>query len=134
MASLNKVELIGYVGRDPEMKYSQSGMAICKFSIATNDFVRKGETETAWHNVVSFGKQAEVIEQYLKKGSLIFIEGRIAYSEYENKSGQKIKVTDIILANFQFLDQKSGGQVTPGPEQLAQAESEGDSSFDQTPF
>ncbi|MGH7812809.1 MAG: single-stranded DNA-binding protein [Candidatus Binataceae bacterium] len=113
MASVNKVILIGNLGRDPEVRYLPSGQAAASFSIATtevyNDRQGAKQERTEWHNVVVYGKQAENCGQYLKKGRQVYIEGRITYREYEAKDGSgKRKVTDIVAMRVQFLGGKPG--------------------------
>ena len=114
MAGLNKAMLIGNLGKDPEIRYSQQGLAIVKFSIATSEQWTDKNTgdrqeKTEWHNIVAFGKQAEILEKYLSKGSKIFVEGRIQTSTYE-KDGQTRYFTEIVVANFQFLGGKQDNQ------------------------
>ncbi|MBM3329526.1 MAG: single-stranded DNA-binding protein, partial [Calditrichaeota bacterium] len=96
---VNKVILIGNLGRDPEISYLPSGMAVAKFSLATSDSRRKGDNEweeiTEWHRITLFGKQAETAGQYLSKGSQAYIEGRIRYGSYE-RDGIKHNTVDII--------------------------------------
>ncbi|MBU1171983.1 MAG: single-stranded DNA-binding protein [Proteobacteria bacterium] len=113
MASLNKVMLIGNLGRDPEVSYTPSGMAIAKFSIATTDFwtdkatgERKDKTE--WHRIVAFAKLAETCGRYLTKGKQIYVEGRLQTSSYE-KDGITRYSTDIIANTMQFLGAKGEG-------------------------
>jgi single-strand DNA-binding protein len=115
MASLNKVMLIGNLGRDPEVSYTPSGMAIAKFSIATTEFwTDKGTGErkekTEWHRIVAFAKLAETCGRYLTKGKQIYVEGSLRTSSYE-KDGITRYSTDIIANAMQFLGQKGeGGQ------------------------
>ena len=116
MAGLNKVMIIGNLGKDPEIKYAQSGTAICKFTVATSEQWNDKSTgqkqeKVEWHNITSFGKQAETLEKYLKKGSQIFIEGRIQTSTYE-KDGQTKYFTEIVVSSFQFLGEKSNNGQT----------------------
>lgn len=118
MAGLNKVMLIGRLGRDPEIRYSQQGLAVVKFSIATSEqWTDKSSGErqekTEWHRIVIFGKPAETCEKYLSKGSQVYIEGRLQTSSYE-KDGQTHYGTDIVASNFQFLDGKSDNQGSKG--------------------
>jgi len=128
MAGLNKVMLIGNLGRDPEIRYSQQGLAVVNFSLATSEqWTDKTsgdrQEKTEWHNVVVFGKQAETCEKYLSKGSQIYIEGRLQTSTYE-KDGQTHYITKVVVSNFLFLggkqDAKGGGgsgyqKSDPGP-------------------
>ncbi|WP_333664724.1 single-stranded DNA-binding protein [Desulfobacter postgatei] len=117
MAGLNKVLLIGRLGKDPETRYTQSGLAVASFNVATSEKFKKqnGETDerTEWHKCTAFGKQAETIEKYLKKGSQVYIEGRLQTDEYE-KDGVTRYTTKVIVSGFQFLDSKGsqphGGQ------------------------
>jgi single-strand DNA-binding protein len=123
MAGLNKVMLIGRLGRDPEIRYSQQGLAVVNFSIATSEYWTDKTTgdrqeKTEWHNIVVFGKQAETCEKYLSKGSQIYVEGRLQTSNYE-KEGQTHYMTKIVVSNFQFLGSKQdnqggGGQYQQG--------------------
>ncbi len=115
MASLNKVMIIGNLGRDPEVSYTPGGLAVAKISIATtekwNDKATGEKREkTEWHRVMFFGKQAETVGRYMTKGKQIYAEGRLQTSSYE-KDGITRYSTDIIASNFQFLGQKqdSGG-------------------------
>jgi len=114
--------LIGRLGRDPEIKYSQAGTAITTFSIATSEKWKdkqsgQDQEKTEWHNLVSFGKQAEILEKYLNKGSQVYIEGRLQTSTYE-KDGQTHYSTKIVVNNFQFLggkqDDQGGNRQAPG--------------------
>lgn len=114
MAGLNKVMLIGNLGRDPEIRYSQQGTAVVNFSIATSEQWTDRNTgerqeKTEWHRIVVFGKQAEVCEKYLSKGSPIYIEGRLQTRNYE-KDGQTHYITEIVVSNFQFLGGRSDNQ------------------------
>ncbi|MBU1343350.1 MAG: single-stranded DNA-binding protein [Proteobacteria bacterium] len=122
MAGLNKVMLIGNLGRDPEIRYSQQGLAVVNFSIATTEQWTDKNTgdrqeKTEWHNIVVFGKQAETCEKYLSKGSQIYVEGRLQTSTYE-KDGQTHYMTKVVASNFQFLggkqDAKGGGSYQGG--------------------
>ncbi|MFC1542099.1 single-stranded DNA-binding protein [Candidatus Latescibacterota bacterium] len=107
---LNKVLLIGNLGNDPEIKYSQSGNAIANISIATTEGRKNanGEWEdyTEWHRVVMFGKLAETCKDYLRKGSKVFIEGRIQTRSWEDKDGKKNYMTEVVGASMLMLDSK----------------------------
>lgn len=109
---VNKVILIGNLGNDPEITYTGGGMAIAKLSLATTK-ARKDRDgnqveETQWHRVVAFGKPGEIIAEYAKKGSQLYIEGEIRYGSYE-KEGVKHYTTDIVVDQFQFLGGGQGG-------------------------
>jgi single-strand DNA-binding protein len=110
----NKVMLVGNLGRDPEMRALPSGQQVANFSLATSrrykdrDGNRKDETE--WHNIVVFGKQAEIAGQYLTKGKMVYVEGRIQTRSWDDKeSGKKQYKTEIICDNFQMLGSKGDG-------------------------
>ena len=114
MAGLNKVMLIGNLGRDPEIRYSQQGTAMVNFSIATSEQWTDKNTgekqeKTEWHNIKVFGRQAEVCEKYLSKGSKVFVEGKLQTRNYE-KDGQTHYITEIVVFNFQFLGGKQDAQ------------------------
>ncbi len=118
MAGLNKVMLIGHLGRDPEIRYTQQGLAVVNFSLATTEQwtdKNSGERQekTEWHRIVVFGKQAEICEKYLSKGRQVYIEGRLQTSTYE-KDGQTHYATDIVASNFQFLGSKGDAPVGGG--------------------
>lgn len=118
MAGLNKVMLIGRLGRDPEIRYSQQGTAVVNFSIATSEQWTDKNTgdrqeRTEWHRIVVFGKQAEICEKYLSKGSQLYVEGRLQTRNYE-KDGQTHYITEIVVANFQFLGEKQESQQGSG--------------------
>lgn len=110
---LNKVMLIGNLGSDPEIKYAASGTAIANFRLATseNRKNREGEweEETEWHRIVIFGKQAEFCKDYLRKGSKVFIEGRIQTRSWDDQSGQKKYSTEIIGLSIILLEPKGVG-------------------------
>jgi single-strand DNA-binding protein len=105
--SVNKVILVGRLGRDPETRYTGGGSAVANFSVATDETYkdRNGERQkrTEWHKIVVWGKQAEIAQQYLKKGSLVFIEGRIQSREWQDKEGQKRTSFEIVANNFRML-------------------------------
>ena len=106
--------LIGRLGRDPEIRYTQQGQAVVNCPLATSEFWNDKNTgerqeKTEWHRIVLFGKQAETFEKYLSKGRQVYVEGRLQTSTYE-KEGQTHYATDIIVNNFQFLDSKGQGQ------------------------
>src|ERR1700733_7529704 len=111
--SVNKVILVGRLGRDPETRYTGSGQAVANFSIATDETYKdkNGERQkrTEWHKIVVWGKQAEIAQQYLKKGSLIFIEGRIQSREWQDKEGQKRTSFEIVASNFRMLGGRADG-------------------------
>lgn len=105
MASLNRVQLIGRVGRDPETRYTSTQTAVCGFSLATSEKV-KDEERTEWHQVSVFGKLAETVDKYVRKGALIYVEGRLQSREYQDKQGAAKKVWEVIADRVTFLDTK----------------------------
>ena len=113
--SVNKVILVGRLGRDPETRYTGSGQAVANFSVATDESYkdRNGERQkrTEWHKIVVWGKQAEIAQQYLKKGSLVFIEGRIQSREWQDKEGQKRTSFEIVANNFRMLGGRAEGAM-----------------------
>jgi len=110
MASINKVILIGRLGKDPEMRFTQSKQAVANFSLATNESWKdKGgqkQEKTEWHNVVLWARLAELASEYLHKGSQVYIEGRLQTRSWDDKDGIKHYTTEIIGQNMQFLDGK----------------------------
>src|SRR5690554_2567477 len=116
--SVNKVTLIGTVGRDPEMRYISGGSAIANFSLATNESYNDKNTgqrveNTEWHRIVAFGKLAEIIQQYVKKGSKLYIEGKLRTNEWE-KDGIKRYSTDIIANEMVMLDRANADNQNSG--------------------
>ncbi len=113
--SVNKVILVGRLGRDPETRYTGAGQAVANFSLATDESYkdRNGERQkrTEWHKIVLWGKQAEIAQQYLKKGSLIFVEGRIQTREWQDKEGQKRTSFEIVANNFRMLGGRAEGAI-----------------------
>lgn len=100
---VNKIILIGNLGRDPELRRLENGTVISKFSLATSEKYN-GQTNTEWHNITLFGKLAELSEQYLKKGHRVYIEGKMTYGEFETKDGQKVKTADVIANTMRFME------------------------------
>ena len=103
----NKVQLIGHVGNDPEIKTFDGGKKLAKLSIATNESYKndKGEKveETQWHNLIAWGKTAETIEKYVVKGKEIAIEGKLTHKSYEDKNGEKRYVTEVVIDEVLLL-------------------------------
>ena len=113
---VNKVILLGNLGKDPEVKYTQSGMAVARFSLATTERAKdkdgNWQDKTEWHNLVAFGRTAEVAGEYLKKGRTIYIEGALRTSSWDDKeSGQKKYKTEIIVNDLVMVGgQRDGGE------------------------
>ena len=113
--SVNKVILVGNLGRDPELRSTPSGQTVCNFSLATTDRFtdRAGQArdQTEWHNVVVWGKQADLCGQYLKKGRQVYVEGRLTTRQYEAKDGTGKRFrTEVVAQRVQFL----GGRPSAG--------------------
>jgi single-strand DNA-binding protein len=129
MANLNKVLLIGRLTRDPELRYIQSGSAVTEFGLATNRewTTPQGEKkeQTCFVDVVVYGKGAEIFNQYMKKGRQVFIEGRLDFSEWKDKDGNRKSKLRVVSENFQFLDsgqkREAGGGSGSGAESAPQA-------------
>jgi single-strand DNA-binding protein len=141
--SLNKVMLIGRLGQDPELKYTPSGVAVASFNLATN-VVWKDESgaqqeRTDWHRIVVWRKLAEICNEYLKKGSKVYIEGRLQTRNYDDKEGKKVYITEVIANDLIMLDSKgNSGERPAAPVEQSVPESvgadEGTQSADDLPF
>jgi len=136
--SVNKVILVGRLGRDPETRYTPSGQGVCNFSLATDETFkdRSGERQkrTEWHKVVLWGKLAEIAQQYLKKGMLVYIEGRIQTRQWDDKTtGQKRTATDIVGNVMRMLTSRaeSGGMAAAASAASATAAGSPDAEFNQ---
>ena len=110
---INKVILIGNLGADPELKYTPSGSAVSNFTLATNESWVDGKGErqekTEWHRIVVWGKLAEICNEYLKKGSKVYIEGRLQTRSWDGQDGNKRYTTEIVARDMQMLDSREGG-------------------------
>ena len=119
MAGVNKVILVGNLGRDPELRYTQGGQAVANFTLATTEswMSKDGQKEerTEWHRIVVWGRIAENCAQYLAKGRSVYVEGRLQTREWEDKEGQKRRTTEVSAQNVQFLGGPRGGQAPSGP-------------------
>ncbi len=108
---LNKVELIGHLGKDPDLRYTPSGTAVATFSLATSEKYKdkegKNVTKTQWHNIVVWKSLAELCGKYLAKGRLVYIEGKIQTRTYDDRDGNKRYITEIIADNVKFLEKNS---------------------------
>ncbi len=112
MASLNKVQIIGNLGKEAEMRYTPSGNPVTTFSVACNrKYEQDGQSkeEVEWFNVVTWNKQAESCNQYLSKGSLVYVEGRLHTRSWDGQDGQKHYRVEVIASQVIFLDRKQGG-------------------------
>jgi single-strand DNA-binding protein len=115
--SVNKVILVGRLGRDPELKYTPSGAPVAKFSLATDESFKDktGEKQerTEWHNIVAWNKLAEICGEYLTKGKLVYIEGSIRSHEYQDQAGNKRTAYEIIARDMQMLGSKGDSERMP---------------------
>jgi single-strand DNA-binding protein len=120
MASVNKVILIGNLGRDPEVRYMPSGDAVANITLATTetwkDKAGEKQEQTEWHRVAMFGKTAEIAGEYLKKGSQVYIEGRLQTRKWTDKEGQERYTTEIRADRMQMLGSRSGGSERMAPQ------------------
>jgi len=137
--SVNKVVLVGNLGKDPEMRYTQNGGAVANFSIATTESWKNKQTgeyenKSEWHNIVVFGKFGEMVGQYLKKGAKVYVEGKLQTNKWQGQDGQDRYKTEIIANDIQMLDartqnagqgqpyqggQQAGGYQSAAPQQAA---------------
>ena len=112
MKSLNKVQIIGNLGADPDVRYTAAGDAVVNLSVATDEGYKKKDgtqvDKTEWHRVVAYGKLAEIMEKYLKKGSKVYVEGKIQTKKWQDKSGQDRYTTDCVVRDMLMLDGKGG--------------------------
>ncbi len=121
MASVNKVILIGNLGRDPELRYTKDGRGVANFTLATNERWRdkdgNNQERTEWHRVVVWGKDAENCAQYLQKGRSVYVEGRLQTREWEDRDGNKRQTTEVVAQAVRFLGGRGegGGQRPASP-------------------
>ena len=131
MAGVNKAIIVGNLGRDPEMRATQSGTQVANFTVATsrayNDSNGQRQVETEWHRVVAFGRLAEICGQYLHKGKQVYIEGRLQTRSWEDQQGQKRYTTEVVARDMQML-----GRVGDAPD-VPSGGGGGGGGFDQEP-
>ncbi|GAB4285608.1 MAG: single-stranded DNA-binding protein [Marinilabiliales bacterium] len=129
--SVNKVILIGNLGRDPEIKALNNGRKVASFSLATNETYKnrdgQKQTNTEWHNIVFYSPLAEIAESYLKKGSQVYIEGKITYRQFDDKDGNKRYITEIVGRELTMLG-RAKADTTEEP--VAPPEDENEQNFD----
>lgn len=115
MASFNKVIIVGYLGRDPEIRYTADGTPVCSFSVATTERKKdkSGEFQdvTTWFRVSVWRRQAELANQYLSKGKQVYIEGRLSANEYQDRDGNTRTSLDVQASDIQFLSSRSEGEA-----------------------
>jgi single-strand DNA-binding protein len=137
---LNKVMVIGHLGRDPEMRYTPSGRPVTTFKVATsrswNTANGERHSETEWFNVVTWGNLAEICKQYLTKGKQVYIEGRLQTRHWEDKEGVKHSTIEIVANEMIMLGERreANNHAPAGEEPVASEESEGQSGEDEFPF
>lgn len=127
MKGVNKAIILGHLGKDPEIRYTQDGKAIANLTVATSEQWKKdGEKQekTEWHRVVAFGRLAEIMGEYLKKGSQVYIEGKIQTRKWQDKDGQDRWTTEIVAGDMQML----GSKAQPNANQQAVDTGHGDTS------
>ena len=128
MASVNKVIIVGNLGKDPESRYMPNGDAVCNITVATTDTWKDKQTgekkeATEWHRIVFFRKLAEIAGQYLKKGSPVYIEGALKTRKWQDKDGQDRYTTEIVAENMQMLGgRKDGGSAPDNDSRQASAQ------------
>lgn len=120
MASVNKVIILGNLGRDPEVRYTPSGSAVCNLRIATtrnwkNRDSGERQEETEWHSVVMYDRQAEIAGEYLKKGRPVYIEGRLKTRKWQDKEGRDTYTTEVVADNMQLLGGRDDGDSDQAP-------------------
>ncbi len=113
--AVNKVILLGNLGRDPELRYTQSGKAVVKFSLATSDRGRDGQDRTEWHNIVAWDKLAELANRLCSKGMKVYVEGRLQTREYTDKDGNRRRSTEVVAREMVFLTETRPGGRRDGP-------------------
>lgn len=130
MAGVNRVTLLGNLGKDPELRHTQNGQAVANFSVAVNEKWKNksGELQesTFWGNVVVWGAMGENCAKYLKKGSQCYIEGKLQTREWKDKEGATRYTTEVVASNVVFLGAKSGGDRPPHPADTEGAAPQGD--------
>jgi len=134
--SINKVILIGNVGKDPEVNYIKEDLPVARFTLATSEtYTKDGQkvTNTEWHNIVIWRGLAKVVEKYVKKGSKLYIEGKITNRQYE-KDGQTKYFTEIVANNMQMLDSRNTASNTEAPAPAAPETKSADTLEDDLPF
>ena len=133
---LNKVLIIGNLGNDPEIKYTQSGSPVANLSIATSEKWKdknSGEQkeQVEWHRIVLFSRLAEIAEQYLKKGSKVFVEGKLQTRDWEDSEGKKRYTTEIIAREMSMLDSRQGAENSQQLKSDSTGKGKSDESFEE---
>jgi len=138
MKSINKVTLIGHCGKQPEVRYTQSGAPVANFSLATNESwtSKTGERQdtTEWHRIVAWGKLAEICQEYVHKGSYLYVEGKIQTRSYDDRDGVKRYITEIKAMEIGLLDRKPGLESAGGEPPIDTLPPESGGGDDEVPF
>ena len=142
MASVNKVILLGNLGRDPEVRYTAGGNAVANLSLATTEKWKdkdgNKQEKTEWHRVTLWGRQAELAGEYLSKGSSVYIEGRLETRKYTDKDGVEKYTTEVVADRMQFVstggEKREGGGQQQKPQQQERSPQKGDDFDDDIPF
>ena len=129
MASVNKVILVGNLGKDPEIRYAESGDAICNMTVATSESWKDKATgekkeKTEWHRISMFGKLAEIAGEYLKKGSQVYLEGKLQTRKWQNKEGQDQYTTEVVCDQMKMLGGRPEGGRSDAPHSEGQTRKE----------
>ena len=106
--TINRIELLGRVGTEPELRQTKPGTAVCRLRLATDRRNGSGESQTDWHNLVCWGKQAEAVAEYVHKGDRLYAAGRLGYDDWEDQDGQRRQTTEIHASEVVFLDSRNG--------------------------
>ena len=136
---VNKAILVGHLGRDPEIRYTAGGDAVANLNIATTDSWRDKQTgenteRTEWHRVVMFRRLAEIAGEYLKKGSQVYIEGRLQTRKWQDQNGQDRYTTEIVAGEMQMLGSRAGGGVQPSNPMPDRATASAPAAADEAPM
>jgi single-strand DNA-binding protein len=117
--SVNKAILVGNVGKDPEVRHLEGGTSVARFTLATSETYKNKSGEqvknTEWHNIVAWRQLAELAEKYIRKGSQIYVEGKISNRQYDDKDGNKRYISEIVADNIRLLGRKEDATYTPTP-------------------
>lgn len=112
--SVNKIILLGYVGADPEVRYPEKDFAVARITLATNEHRRNSDVEvTDWHTCILTGERARLAERYIRKGTRLYVEGKMRYREYEDRMKIKRRVAEVEVLNFEIVGQPAAQQTNP---------------------
>ena len=139
MATLNKVQLIGNLGRDPEARFTPNGTAVCTVSFATTNAWTDKQSgdrveESEWHRVVFFGRPAEIVGEYMKKGRPLYIEGRLRTRKWQDKDGRDVYTTEIVASEMQMLGSKPEDGKAPARQRAGTVAPDAPEADDDIPF